>query len=220
MRLCSRQARACCSCQLVFRSLALLSHLDSSVSTCRLHRDPNQPLRSKPSPVLSQLNDDLEASHHGESSPLRQPSELFITWCTFPFCFPSVWHLSRLNNPVLLAASTFCPCSAFCLDAHPSTFAGTTSWFSQPEPSPAAPTALRVSPVPVKASVAFTPILEMIGVPVRSLCVQTAATVSILCWLHHISLTMSVARSAFTYNDLLPGKDGPESYHVADLGMG
>ena len=127
MRLCSRQARAHCCCQLGFRSLALRSHLDSSVSTCRLHGDPNQPLRSKPSPVLSQLNDDLAASHHGESSPLRWPSELFITWCTFSFRFPSVWHHSCLNNPVLLAASTFCPCSTFCLDAHPSTFAGTAS---------------------------------------------------------------------------------------------
>ncbi|XDA71731.1 hypothetical protein R6Z07M_002009 [Ovis aries] len=187
----------------------------------RLHRDPNQPLRSKRSPVLSQVSDILGASHHGEASPLSWPSELFATWRAFPFRFPSIRHRSPLNNPVLLAASTFCPCGAFCLDAHPSALAGTASSVGL--------SARTISCCPHSAQSLTSACKATCGRHLnvrndrcpgeKSACIDGSHCERRVPASPHFS---RCERRTFciTYSDLLPGKRAPKSHRVADLGMG
>ncbi|KAI4542611.1 hypothetical protein MG293_007990 [Ovis ammon polii] len=186
-----------------------------------LHRDPNQPLRSKRSPVLSQVSDILGASHHGEASPLSRPSELFATWRAFPFRFPSIRHRSPLNNPVLLAASTFCPCGAFCLDAHPSALAGTASSVGL--------SARTISCCPHSAQGLTSACKATCGRHLnvrndrcpgeKSACIDGSHCERRVPASPHFS---RCERHTFciTYSDLLPGKRAPKSHRVADLGMG
>lgn len=121
---------------------------------------------------------------------------------------------------MLLAASTFCPCGAFCLDVHPSTLAGTASSVGL--------SARTISCCPHSTQGLTSACKGTCGrhLNVRSdRCPgeKSACTDGSHCERPvPASPHFRCERRVFciTYSDLLPGKGAPKSHRVADLGMG